>query len=138
MKTPTDIRILSAIYNTYYETFTNYRNEKNEPTRRAKIYVPIDCKVIGDKLGVDSEIIFGRLYYYLNEKYSYKKADGARNAKVEFFALRIGEEEKCIQFSLMASVLARLRDERKRYLAATGIALFSLLVSITAVLIAAL
>ena len=135
MKNPTDIKILSTIYNSYYETFTNFRNEKNEPTRYAKIYVPINCKSIGEKLEVDGEIIFGRLYYYLNEKYSFRRED---NVKVEFFALRIGNEEKCIQFPLMASVLARLMDERRRYMTSTLIAIISLVISFLAVVIAAL
>ena len=75
MKIPTDRQILDAIYNEYYSTFTEY--SKKEADRSAKIYVPIDCGKIARKLGVDGDIVFGRLYYHLEKKYGYKLANGA-------------------------------------------------------------
>ena len=135
MKAPTDIEILNTIYNTYYATFKNFLDWEKKKTRATKVYVPVNFDEIGKKLGVDGDIIFGRLYYYLSEKYSYVQTDGT---KVKLFTLKAGKDINCVQFPLMASVLAKLRDERKRYLTSTGIAFFSLLVAIAAVLIAAL
>ena len=59
---PTDLQILDAIYEKYYETFTAYL--RIAPDRTAKIYVPVDIACIARQLGVDPDIVFGRLYYH--------------------------------------------------------------------------
>lgn len=134
MKVPTDIKILSSIYKIYYDSFTKFLNEDGEKNRSAKIYVPIDCDLIGKKLGVDGDIIFGRLYYYLNEKYSFDKPD---NVKVSLFTTIGGEDKRCIQFPLMASILAKLKDEKKRYITSIWLSALSLLIAVSSVIIAA-
>jgi hypothetical protein len=131
MKTPTDLKILKLIYKTYYKTYISF--SRNNKTRETKIYVPIDSDLIAKKLGVDGDIVFGRLYYYLNEKYSYVESDGV---KVKFFTLSAGNDVRCIQFPLMASVLAGLRSENKKYLTATIIAFISLLLATLSIFIA--
>ena len=73
---PTDLEILKEIYNRHYDAFAAYSTEV--PNRATKIYVPIDLDGIGDKLGVDADIVFGRLYYHLNHKYGYRKDDGLK------------------------------------------------------------
>jgi hypothetical protein len=134
MKTPTDLEILDIIYNQYYRTFKGFVKGRD---RQSKVYVPIDVDLIGRKLYVDGDIIFGRLYYYLNKKYSYKPEDGS--AMVEFFCLSIGglgrEDKHCIQFPLMGSVLAEMRHEKKKYRISTALAILSLVISIAAVVI---
>lgn len=121
---PTDLHILNAIYDRYYDEFTSF--DKNEKTRSSKIYVPIDIQSIGDDLSVDGDIIFGRLYYDLEQRYGYKNDDGTR---VPFFSLKVGGERHAINFPYAASILARLRDETKKYRTATSIAIISLVVS---------
>lgn len=61
MKNPSDGNILDAIYKKYYKDFVSY--DKSTPSRSSKIYVPIDCAHIAEELGMDSEILFGRLDY---------------------------------------------------------------------------
>ncbi len=63
MKIPTDFEILKMIYQDYYGDFSNY--SKSNPSRSCKNYVPIDIRKIANKLNVDGDIIFGRLYYHL-------------------------------------------------------------------------
>jgi hypothetical protein len=129
---PTDQEILEFIYNHYYKTFKSYVAGRD---RQSKIYVPIDVDLVGRQFKVDGDIIFGRLYYHLNKKYTYTNPD---NTKIEFFALSIGStpaDLKAIQFPLMASVLADMRLENKKYRIATGIAITSLLVSLVALII---
>lgn len=69
MKVPTDLAILDAIYEQYYDEFASY--DKESPTRSSKIHVPIDIISIAERLRVDRDIVFGRLYYHLNAKYEY-------------------------------------------------------------------
>ncbi|WP_081321277.1 hypothetical protein [Pseudomonas parafulva] len=111
MKVPTDLDILSVIYKAYYEEFSNFsRGEENG--RGTKIYVPIDCQEIANRLNVDADIIFGRLYYHLNRLHAYRSDDGS---KVELFGFKVGSDYKCVNFPLLASVLAGLQDENRKF-----------------------
>lgn len=134
MRVPTDIEILECIYKNYYHDFAAF--DKDPTIRAAKIYVPIDSNLIGKELNVDGDIIFGRLYYHLNNKYSYHRAD---HTKVEFFALTITSGMRhsinAIQFPLMASVLADMQAERKRFKIGNWIAVGSLIISLAALII---
>ena len=84
-------------------------------------------------LFLEGDIIFGRLYYDLNRRYSYRQEDGS---KIEFFALRAGDDAHCIHFPYMASILANLRTDKKKYRTATTLALVSLGIALISVTIA--
>jgi hypothetical protein len=127
---PTDFEILNAIYDRYYETFVSF--SESDKKRSSKVLVPIDITTLAKDMGVDPDIIFGRLYYDLEQKYAYKHEDGAT---VHFFALKIGDDRHCINFPYMASVLAKMREENRKYRIATIIAIVSLFVSVAAILI---
>jgi len=124
MKAPTDFELLNYIYERYYSTFSSYTKE--EADRDSKIYVPIDCAEVARHFGVDKDIVFGRLYYHLEKKYGYKQSDGVN---VPFFALRVGGDIKCINFPLLASVVAGLRQEYRKFWLATGISIGALVIS---------
>jgi hypothetical protein len=125
---PTDLQILDAIYKRYHQTFRNF--VKTQSDRSTKIYVPIDIKAIAETLGVDGDIVFGRLYYHLENKYGYTKGDGSR---VHLFTLdEIPGERHCINFPLMTSILAGLQDERSRYETANGLSALAILVALAA------
>jgi hypothetical protein len=68
---PSDFKILKEIYNQYYDEFSGY----TENERATKIYVPMNLETIAKKLEVDPDIVFGRLYYHLNEKYGYQTGE---------------------------------------------------------------
>jgi len=126
---PTDLDILSDIYERYYDAFTKYSAQ--DKIRSAKILVPIDIKEIADGLNVDVDIVFGRLYYHLNKKYSYCQPNGSR---VDFFTLAAGSDPNCV-FPLLASVLAGLRDQARKDSTATCIAVGSLIVAFISMVI---
>lgn len=132
-KTPTDLELLDYIYNYYYELYTKWDEEENKE-RQSKIYVPIDCQRIASHFGVDRDVVFGRLYYHLERKYGYRQDDGS---SVHFFAFKVGNENKCIHFPYLSSVLADLRQEHKRFkltvfLSTLAIILSTLSIGITA------
>ena len=132
MKVPSDLEILECIYKKYYEEYRSFQRE--DKTRSSKIYVPINCKEIAQQLNTDNDIIFGRLYYHLENLYGYKQDDGT---SVHFFANAIKENEiHCINFPLMASVLAGMQEEHKKFTIATGVSIIALVVSIISVVIA--
>jgi hypothetical protein len=126
--TPSDISILNRIYNNYYKEFTAFSKEK--PNRQTKILIPIDIIKLADDLKVDVDIVFGRLYYDLEKRYGYKREDGTN---VHFFSLAAGNELHCVNFPYLASVLANMRDEQKKYRVSTGIAILSLVISVVSI-----
>jgi hypothetical protein len=128
MRVPTDLGILERIYDRYYPTFAGYA--KDAAGRKSKIYVPVDIEGIARELRVDGDIVFGRLYYHLEEKYGYTRPAGDR---VHFFALEVGGDRHCVNFPLMASVLAGLQEENRKFQLATWIAIISLMVSVAAI-----
>jgi len=128
LKTPSDLKVLSTIYKLYYDEFTNHSLEKDvQNGRKSKIFVPVDCKMIARELSVDGDIVFGRLYYHMEEKYGYMRDDGSR---VAFYASIAGEDNRCVNFPLMASVLASLQQESSKFLWATVMSGIALAVSI--------
>ena len=127
---PTDLQILDKIYSRYYSSFTAYPNQNR--IRRTKNFVSIDIKRIASDLKVDEDIIFGRLYQHLEQKYGYEKDNGS---SVSFFVLRIGEELHCVNFPYLASILANLRTENRKFRVVTSISITSLLVSTSAFLV---
>ena len=132
MRVPTDLEILTRIYDRYYSKFAQHSDAPSE--RPVKILVPIDIASIAHELGVDGDIVFGRLYYHLEPKYGFKSGD----AHVRFFALEAGGVRHSINFPLMASVLASLQDESRRFRWSTWIAAGALLISVVALCISAL
>lgn len=123
-KIPTDLEILETIYDECYDRFASF--DKNNPDRSAKIFVPFDLKGIANKLNVDGDIIFGRLYYHLNKKYGYRKDN---NSTVSVYAT-IGGDGHSINMPLAASIIASLRQEKNKFWIATTIAVASLIISI--------
>ncbi|EPW4410215.1 hypothetical protein ACWLOZ_004323 [Vibrio parahaemolyticus] len=116
VKVPTDLEILQTIYDKYYEDFCKYDEE--ESIRNAKIYVPIDCQMIAKELGVNGDIIFGRLYYHLANKFKYTdhgKTSNGKEVTVRLFEFDVDGDPKCVNFPFMASVLADLRVEDSRF-----------------------
>ena len=136
MKLPTDLQILEAIYNEYYETYSNF-SKGEENGRDSKAYMPIDIDLIASKLNVDAGIIFGRLYNHLNKLHSYVN-DDVQKSKVPLFALQVGRDIRCIHFPMMSSVLAGLQSEKSKFFTTTWISLAAILVSLAALAVSIL
>ena len=130
---PTDLAFLNEIYKRHYEEFAHF--SEAQKTRSSKVWVPIDIHYLAQVFKLDADIVFGRLYYHLNDKYAHQNSDGS---KTDFFAMRIGSDHHCVNFPYLVSILASLRDEHVKFLTATGIAGFSLVISILSILIATL
>jgi len=131
MRPPTDLEILEEIYRRYYKAFVSFSREDGD--RDSKIYVPIDIKAIAEHFNIDGDIIHGRLYYHLEQKYGFTKSDGTN---VPFFWFREHQLDRHqVQFPLLAAAIASLRESRNQYLWATWLSAASLLISLTALAI---
>jgi hypothetical protein len=126
-KLPTDRELLRAIYDRYYREF-----DPGNPSRLAKVLVPLDLALIANEVRVDSELVFGRLYYHLEPKY------GAPNGKddIHLFSISASTDGKTerhvVNFPLLESALATLEYEHRKFQWATGIAFFSVAVALIA------
>lgn len=128
-KSPTDLELLEEIHRRYYGTFENFNGPA--PDRDSKVHVPIDVRAIARHSDVDGDIIFGRLYYHLNSKFSVSTG----SAEAPFFRLMEGENtpgRHRIQFPMLAAAIATLREVRNQFLWATWLAGSSLVISIIA------
>jgi hypothetical protein len=94
--------------------------------------VPVDIRGISKRLRVDPDIVFGHLYYHLEEKYGYQRSGGEH---VAFFTPVAGSDKNCVNFPLLGAVLAGLREERKKARWVIGIAILSLIVSVSSIII---
>lgn len=123
-KVPTDLQILNVIYRDYSDAFAAFN--RDAPDRETKLFVPIDIEAVAAKLDVDPDIVFGRLYYHLENKYGYDRDNGSR---VAFFTPRAGKDSTCVNFPLLSSVVADLREQKWKFSAPMYVAMVSLLVS---------
>jgi hypothetical protein len=128
---PTDLELLNAIYRANYRAFADY-SEDNK-TRSSKIWMPIDIEALGKRFGTDPDMIFGRLHYHLNGKYAQTLKGDER---IEFFQMRIGQDRHCVNFPFLASVLADLREDQRRFVIASRIAALSLVISLVSISLA--
>lgn len=129
---PTDLQILNAIYERYYGEFAF-----QAARREKKIIVPIDIGVVAKRLGVDPDIVFGRLYYHLDPKFRHTstRSDSDDPVSVRLFLPRPDFGYDAVHFPYMASVLAEMRAEDRKQKTSTSIAWFSLAVSVLAVVV---
>lgn len=121
----TDRILLKRVYKIYYNSFCS--RQGSDEGAVSQIYVPIDCEEIGRSLKMNSQIVFGRLYYHLDKKHRYRQDD---ESLVHLFALKVGEERHCVNFPLLSAVLAELEQSYYRFTVPIAISLFALLVSV--------
>jgi len=127
---PTDLEILEDIYYRYQEDFRRYA--KKEPDRIARIRVPIEVEEVAEACGVDEDMIFGRIFYHFNKKYSYTNTDG----EVTTFFTTEKFEGLSVCFPMVASVLADKYAEKKQHETLLFIAGIAVVLSIIALLVA--
>lgn len=127
---PTDLEIIEDIYFRYYDSFKRYATD--EPDRIARIRVPINIQEVADACNVPEDMVFGRMFYHFNKKYSYKDEKG----RITTFFVTDKFEGLSVNFPLVASVLADLRQEKKQTDVLIALASSSMGLSIIAILMA--
>jgi hypothetical protein len=127
---PTDLEILEDIYYRYHEDFRKYA--KKEPDRIARIRVPIEVEDVAEACGVEEDMIFGRIFYHFNKKYSYTDSNG----EVTTFFTTEKFEGLSVNFPLVASVLADKYAEKKQHETLLFIAGTAVVISVVALLVA--
>lgn len=130
VRLPTDLAILKHIYRTHLPDYLN-----GEEKRYTKVYVPVDVHKVAAHFRCEGDLIFGRLYYYINQKYRYKnEADGT---VVELFMKKFGQDFHVIQFPLLSSIIASMKSDEYRHSISFGVSVLALLVAIISAAITA-
>jgi len=128
----TDLELLETIQKEYADDYLKSMNDAKLGLKNTRFYIPIDCKKIAQKMKVEEDIIFNRLYFHLNKKYSYKD-EIDKNKIVYFFTFNeLKDAKRCINYGYLCSVLADLKDNRKQEYITRAIAIVSILISIIA------
>jgi hypothetical protein len=122
---PSDRDILRAIYEKYYDTFVQGAETRDS------IFTPIDVEGIAKSLGVDRDVVFGRLYYYLNRRHGYED----HGSHVLLYAKVLGTEHDCVNLPLIGSVLAGLDEEHDRTAASDRRAWIAIVISLVSLVV---
>lgn len=94
-------------------------------------YLPIQVSDVAARLGCTPEMLFGRLYYHLDEKYRYEQDGGA---KVHLFSIQVGSKRHCVNFPYLAAVLAEKDEEHTRQLWSTMLSIAALVLSVASII----
>ncbi len=127
---PTDLEILEDIYFRYYDEYKKYA--KDEPDRIARIRVPINIQEVAEACGVEEDMIFGRMFYHFNKKYSYKDERG----EITTFFMSDKFEGLSVNYPLVSSVIADLSMEKKRTALYVTLSSVAIMLSLIAIIIA--
>ena len=141
-RVPTDREILERIYARYEPKYKEVSSGQDVEGSDSRIYLPVDLAAVATELNVDGNIVFGRLYYYLDRKYAYQtQADGSGKAGawVHLFWLRFDapQGKHWVNFPVLATVLASLQEEHSCVRWTRTIAIGSLAVSAVALTLSA-
>ena len=129
---PRDLELLEFIFEHYRSEFQAY--DTDDSIRKNKIYVPIDCKMIANKLNADPELVFGRLYYHLANVYKYQQE---KNIEAKIFEFEVGGQMHCIHFPILASAVANMKSEYEKHKSTFLISIFAIVVAIGSAVITA-
>jgi hypothetical protein len=122
---PTDLKILSTIYDRYEDDFVYTRE-----ARENLILVPIDIEVVASSLNIDPYLLFGRLYHDLDRKFGYvTSSKGDTTTRVCLFAPVAGQNKNCVNFPLLAGVVAGMQDQDRKQRQALRFSIIALCVS---------
>lgn len=126
---PTDRKILECIYQMYESSYPGRKSAEvrgeNDP------YLPIQVPEVAARIGCAPEMLFGRLYYHLDDKYRYEQDSGA---KVHLFSIHVGSKRHCVNFPYLAAVLAEKDEEHARQLWSTVLSIAALILSIASII----
>ncbi len=129
-KLPTDRRVLRCIYEMYEASYPGVQSGEvrgeNDP------YLPIDLQAVAKRLGCKPELLFGRLYYYLDAKYRYKQDSGSH---VSLFHINLNGRGHCVHFPYLASILAGHDYDFRNHSWSLAVSMLALGLSVASILV---
>jgi hypothetical protein len=97
--------------------------------------MPIDIRAIAQHFKIDGDIIHGHLYYHLDQKHSYVRADKSQVKFFRFVQDAPPESRHQVHFPLLASAVASLREQKDQFRWPLIVTALSVLVALLALFI---
>ena len=136
-RVPTDREILETIYSGYEVKYKEVSSGLDSEASDNRIYIPVDLAAVAAELGVDGNLVFGRLYYYLDRRYAYRSERDGAWTHLLWLRFDRPEGRHWINFPLMTSVLAGLQEDHHRVQWTRRLAVGSFAVSFAALALSA-
>lgn len=128
---PTDRAILSCIYDMYRNSYpgkpAGSERGENDP------YMQVNLKEVAVRLGCNPELLFGRLYYHLDQKHRYKQDNGAL---VSLFLLNFRQKGHSVNFPFLAAIVAGMNQEHRKTFWSLAFSFFALVISVSSLITA--
>ncbi|MBU1690731.1 MAG: hypothetical protein KKD65_08330 [Gammaproteobacteria bacterium] len=128
-KLPTDRQVLRCIFEMYESSYPGRTSAESKGENDP--YLPIDITEVAKRLDCKPELLFGRLYYYLDARHRYKQDN---DAIVSLFQLNLQGKRHCVHFPFLASILAGHEEEHKRNSWSLAVSIVALVLSVGAIL----
>jgi hypothetical protein len=109
LRPPSDFRLLKAIHEHHR---ADYIAHAGGSLRGRSVFVPVDIPAVARSLRSTEDVVFGRLYYHLEQRYGEEKRAG--EPRKAFFTPVAGDMRNCVNFPVLEAVLAGLWDDRNR------------------------
>jgi hypothetical protein len=116
-KSPSEYQVFNCIFELYEASYPG----SNDP------YISIDINKVANKLKCKKELLFGYLYYYLDEKYRYKQDGGI---EVPLFLVSFRDQGHSVNFPFLAAILGGARQEYWKQFWSITFPLFALVMSV--------
>jgi hypothetical protein len=110
---PTDREILRVIFDEY---------RKDYPSK-GKVHVPIDMQHVARKLGLDEDMLFGRLYYDMGTRLRYRDPVNPDRILASIYEPQAGNVRHVVNFPYLVGKLSELEDQQRQQRWTIGISI---------------
>ncbi len=121
----TDREVLEAVHDMYRDAFlAKVRAGDGKPT------TAIDVRAVAASLGMDADMLFGRLYYDLAHRLRIRDPNDQRVISASVFERVIGDDKNVVNIPYLTAELARLNEQRTRHVWTVWLAILAITVSV--------
>lgn len=128
-KLHTDREILRCIFDMYSAEFPR------ENVEAGRVFISIDIPAVAAKLGVDKNLLFGRLHFDMGTRLRHRDPKDPNVTVASLFEPQLGSQRHVVNFPYLTAVLASLEEQRRRDLWTTWLATLALVVSVASAVV---
>lgn len=112
----TDREILRCIFDMY----------EGQYPKGGDPWLPIDVQAVARQLKCSPELLFGRLYHDMGNRFRYVDVD----TRTALFELQVGKVRHCVNFPYSVALLAEKESQNRREMWALALSILALIVAI--------
>ncbi|MCQ4325772.1 hypothetical protein CXK94_08395 [Stutzerimonas stutzeri] len=126
----TDREVLEAVHDLYKEDFITKVNAGD-----GRPMIPIDVRAVASSLGMNADMLFGRLYYDLAHRLRVRDPNNSTLVAASLFELKVGTDKHVVNIPYLAAELARQNEQRARHIWTVWLAILALTVSVASAIL---